>query len=359
MTLETPAAAAVRAAPLDSVVRDPDQPRKKFEPASLDELAANIWMHGLTQPISVTPGEDGASVIFVGERRFRSFLQNRERAARLFADSPDLPDDHPARRYQDWTVIPVIDVEPMAADIRLLRQLSENDQRDDLSLYERALAITKAVALSGLKGREFAARHGIPTNLQSTCKGLANSKGPTKLALERGLLKDAYAANLFQQLPADLQEDLIERATEEETFLTRVQLRRILDRVLDADKKAEQAAAAGPEGSKDGHDPDHPTGADSAGPRSGGAGNPRSTNSREAAGEPPSAAGPVMSVDALLWLHGHVEEINGGDDEPLRLAALEALRAAVLTSAPCIVFRETLGVLPPPENVFGEDLSPS
>ncbi len=357
MTLETTAAPIVRAAPLDSVLRDPDQPRKKFEPSSLDELAANIWMHGLTQPISVTPGEDGCSVIFVGERRFRSFQQNRERAARLLADSPDLPDDHPAHRYRDWTVIPVIDVEPMAADIRLLRQLSENDQRDDLSLYERALAITKAVSLSGLKGKEFAARHGIPTNLQSTCKGLANSKGPTKLALERGLLKDAYAANLFQQLPADLQEDLIERATEEETFLTRVQLRRILDRVLDADKKAEQAAAAGPDSPKDGDDPDSPAGAG----RSGGEGNPRSGSSREAAGEPPPAAGPVMSVDALLWLHGHVEEVNAGDDEPLRLAALEALRAAVLTSAPCIVFRETLGVLSLPalENRPGEDLSPS
>jgi ParB family chromosome partitioning protein len=357
MTLETTAAPIVRAAPLDSVLRDPDQPRKRFEPSSLDELAANIWMHGLTQPISVTPGEDGCSVIFVGERRFRSFQQNRERAARLLADSPDLPDDHPAHRYRDWTVIPVIDVEPIAADIRLLRQLSENDQRDDLSLYERALAITKAVSLSGLKGKEFAARHGIPTNLQSTCKGLANSKGPTKLALERGLLKDAYAANLFQQLPADLQEDLIERATEEETFLTRVQLRRILDRVLDADKKAEQAAAAGPDSPKGGDDPDNPAGAG----RSGGEGNPRSGSSRAAAGEPPPAAGPVMSVDALLWLHGHVEEVNAGDDEPLRLAALEALRAAVLTSAPCIVFRETLGVLSLPalKNRPGEDLSPS
>lgn len=356
MTLETTAAPILRAAPLDSVLRDPDQPRKKFEPSSLDELAANIWMHGLTQPISVTPGEDGCSVIFVGERRFRSFQQNRERAARLLADSPDLPDDHPAHRYRDWTVIPVIDVEPMAADIRLLRQLSENDQRDDLSLYERALAITKAVSLSGLKGREFAARHGIPTNLQSTCKGLANSKGPTKLALERGLLKDAYAANLFQQLPADLQEDLIERATEEETFLTRVQLRRILDRVLDADKKAEQAAAAGSHSSGDGDGREDP---DASGSRSSDEGNARSTSSRESAGAPPPAAGPVMSVDALLWLHGHVEEINGGDDEPLRLAALEALRAAVLTSAPCIVFRETLGVLPPPGNVDGKDLSPS
>jgi ParB-like chromosome segregation protein Spo0J len=331
MTAETPSPFLIRQAPLASIERDPDQPRKKFEPSSLEELAADIWLHGLTQPISVTPGEEGSSVIFIGERRFRAFRLNQERAARLLAESSELPEDHPAHRYQDWTVIPVIDVEPMAADVRLLRQLSENDRRDDLSLYERALAITKAVALSGLKGKEFAARHGIPTSLQSTCKGLANAKGPTKLALERGLVQDAHAAHLFQQLPADLQEDLIEQATEEETVLTRIQLRKILDRVLEADQKAELAAGA--KGAQD-----------REGPRAGGEPSPavsKPSASSPASSSGPFGEGPVLSLDALLWLHQHLEGLGPQEDDPLRGEALEAFSEAILRSSAFILVRES------------------
>ena len=39
---------------LDQIEPDPDQPRKKFDQESLDELADSIKQHGVLQPIVVT-----------------------------------------------------------------------------------------------------------------------------------------------------------------------------------------------------------------------------------------------------------------------------------------------------------------
>src|SRR5580692_3128656 len=50
------------------------QPRRHFDEALLDELAASIRQHGLLQPILVRPiaGESDAYEIIAGERRWRA-----------------------------------------------------------------------------------------------------------------------------------------------------------------------------------------------------------------------------------------------------------------------------------------------
>lgn len=51
--------------------RNTDQPRKNFEPASLQELANSIKQHGVIQPILVTK-KGSRYMIIAGERRFRA-----------------------------------------------------------------------------------------------------------------------------------------------------------------------------------------------------------------------------------------------------------------------------------------------
>jgi ParB family transcriptional regulator, chromosome partitioning protein len=53
------------------IMPDPDQPRKTFDEAAIEELARSIEKNGLLQPITVRP--DGAAyIIIAGERRFRA-----------------------------------------------------------------------------------------------------------------------------------------------------------------------------------------------------------------------------------------------------------------------------------------------
>ena len=75
---ETPAAEAastgVRTVPIELIRRNPDQPRRHFDDAEIDALAASIREKGLIQPILVrpAPGAPAEFQIVAGERRWRA-----------------------------------------------------------------------------------------------------------------------------------------------------------------------------------------------------------------------------------------------------------------------------------------------
>ena len=73
-TQEARRAAGVQELPIELVRRNPDQPRKHFEPEALQELADSIRERGLIQPIVVRPLPDapGEFQIVTGERRWRA-----------------------------------------------------------------------------------------------------------------------------------------------------------------------------------------------------------------------------------------------------------------------------------------------
>ena len=62
---------AVRSLPVGSLSPHPDQPRRHFDDALLDELAASIRTRGLIQPIVVRPHGRGYQIV-AGERRWRA-----------------------------------------------------------------------------------------------------------------------------------------------------------------------------------------------------------------------------------------------------------------------------------------------
>ena len=68
-----------RDVPIELLRRNPDQPRRRFDTAELEELASSIQEHGVIQPILVRPalGAPGEYQIVAGERRWRAAQQAR------------------------------------------------------------------------------------------------------------------------------------------------------------------------------------------------------------------------------------------------------------------------------------------
>lgn len=95
--------------------KDPNQPRKYFDPEALEELAASIKKHGILQPVLFRPYEQGYLTIVAGERRIE------------------------AAKIAGVNMIPALMVEGNADEIALV----ENLQRKDLMPVEEAEAIDR------------------------------------------------------------------------------------------------------------------------------------------------------------------------------------------------------------------------
>jgi ParB family chromosome partitioning protein len=102
---------------LSEIVTDPDQPRRQFDEASIEDLAESIRQHGILQPIVVTPHGNGYQIV-AGERRFR------------------------ASRLAGIDKIPAL-VRTLSGQHKLELSLIENLQRRDLNVLETATAYMK------------------------------------------------------------------------------------------------------------------------------------------------------------------------------------------------------------------------
>jgi len=108
--------------PIERIVANPDQPRRTFDEAGLDELAASIRERGLIQPIIVRrdPHDDDRYQIVAGERRWRA-----------------------AQRAQ-LHELPVV-IREMSDDEVLEVAIIENVQRVDLNALEEALGLQQLI----------------------------------------------------------------------------------------------------------------------------------------------------------------------------------------------------------------------
>lgn len=102
--------------PIESIQPNPDQPRRDFDSAALEELAESIRTKGIIQPLVVRPIKGGQTYeIVAGERRWR---------AAQIAQLHDVP--VVVRNFTDEEVIEIA--------------IIENIQRQDLSAIEEAMA---------------------------------------------------------------------------------------------------------------------------------------------------------------------------------------------------------------------------
>ncbi|MFV2006153.1 MAG: ParB/RepB/Spo0J family partition protein [Longimicrobiales bacterium] len=132
MTAEPPKGDVQRIA-LSSVVPNPQQPRRSFSAAELDELAASIEQNGLLQPLLVrpAPGLVDRYELVAGERRLRAVSS------------------------LGWHDVPVV-VREVDDDTLLVLALVENLQREALGPLEEAQGYRALADQYGLTQEEIA-----------------------------------------------------------------------------------------------------------------------------------------------------------------------------------------------------------
>ena len=157
--------------PLDKLVPNPDQPRKRFNEESLAELAESIRMHGIIQPLVVRKrGEE--YVIIAGERRFR------------------------AAKMADLTEVPVIIKDYDEVKTREI-SLIENLQREDLNAIEESEAVKELMDAYGYTQEEVAAKLGKARPSIANSLRLLNLTGEVKDLVRRDKLSAGHARALL------------------------------------------------------------------------------------------------------------------------------------------------------------------
>ena len=161
---------AVRMLPIGRIDPNRDQPRRSFDEAALQELAASIRAVGVLQPIIVAPAGDRYTII-AGERRYR------------------------ASRLAEQTEIPAI-VRDWDSQKRLEAALVENLQRDDLNPVEEAMGIRKLMDEAGLTQEKVSERLGKSRPAVANLLRLLTLPESVKQLLVEGKLSAGHARAL-------------------------------------------------------------------------------------------------------------------------------------------------------------------
>lgn len=177
----TVVAGGVQQASVESIARNPRQPRVQFDAGELEELAASIREHGIIQPLIVSPGRGGNFTLIAGERR----LQAAKRAG--------------------LKTVPII--VRQASDRQLLElALIENIQRADLGPLEEAEAYQHLVQDFGLSQEQVAERVGKSRVAVTNTLRLLGLSVKVKQALVDKHITEGHARALLGLTSAKAQE---------------------------------------------------------------------------------------------------------------------------------------------------------
>ncbi len=166
--------AGIRDIPIDEIQPNPQQPRTRFEPASLTELATSIREHGVIQPVIVTerPDQPQRYWLITGERRWR------------------------AARQAGLTIVPAVVREATSQQLLELA-LVENLQRDDLSPLEEAAAFSTLIDRFDLTQAQVAYRVGKSRSAVANAVRLLGLPAEVQAALNDGLISAGHARALL------------------------------------------------------------------------------------------------------------------------------------------------------------------
>jgi ParB family chromosome partitioning protein len=182
---ESEEAARLRDLPVDSLVPNPQQPRKNFDPRALEELATSIRASGVLQPLVVRP-RGSQFEILVGERRWRA--------------------------AQQAGLIRVPAIVREASDAEALELgLVENLLREDLNPVEAAQAYQRLLAEFGWTQEELAQRLGKDRSSIANALRLLRLPEPIQEDLRTGRLTMGHARALLGLPSAAAQLRLRER----------------------------------------------------------------------------------------------------------------------------------------------------
>lgn len=158
--------------PISQVEPGLNQPRKRFDPESLEDLAQSIRQHGIIQPLTVRRLSSGYYQIIAGERRWR------------------------AAKQAGLVEVPAIIIE---ADDRKVMELGliENLQREDLNPAEEARGYQILMEEYGLTQEQVAERMGKSRPAITNTLRLLSLAEEVLTMLEEGVLSAGHARALL------------------------------------------------------------------------------------------------------------------------------------------------------------------
>lgn len=158
--------------PITEISPNPEQPRKVFAHADLEDLIASIKKHGVLQPITVTEKADGGYELIAGERRLRS------------------------SQMAGLVTIPAI-VRIATQQEKLELALIENIQRQNLNPIEEAFSYKRLIETFGLTQQEVADQVGKKRPTVANMLRLLDLPEPIQKALIEGTLSSGKARALL------------------------------------------------------------------------------------------------------------------------------------------------------------------
>jgi ParB family chromosome partitioning protein len=157
---------------VSQIAPHPDQPRRRFDEAALEELAASIAQRGVIQPVVVRPLPDGSYQLVAGERRWR------------------------AAQKAQLHEIPALVRELSDRDVMALA-LIENLQREDLNPIEEARAYQRLAESESLTQAEIARMVDKSRSHVANLQRLLVLPEPVIDMVERGELSMGHARALI------------------------------------------------------------------------------------------------------------------------------------------------------------------
>lgn len=153
---------------ISSIEPNRDQPRTKFDEASIVTLADSIRQHGVLQPLLVRPAENGMYQIVAGERRWR------------------------AARMAGVAEVPVV-IRELSDKETAQIALVENLQREDLDPIEEAMGYKGLIEDFGMTQNEVAETVGISRSSVTNSLRLLELDGEVRELLRSGEMTVGHA----------------------------------------------------------------------------------------------------------------------------------------------------------------------
>ena len=164
-------ASEVQLLEIQSILRNPNQPRLEFSEQELQELASSIRVHGVLQPILVRK-KGSSHELVAGERRLR------------------------AAQMAGLERIPAL-VREFSGEASAVAALVENIQRTDLSAIEKAKAFRKLLEMTKGTQEQLAQQIGLDRSTVANLIRLLELPAEVQAAVSRGTLTMGHARALL------------------------------------------------------------------------------------------------------------------------------------------------------------------
>lgn len=170
--VSTQGSSTINEVPISQIDANPNQPRREFDQAALEELANSIKQLGIVQPITLRQMEDGRYQIIAGERRWR------------------------ASQLAGLTAIPAY-IRTIKDENVMEMALVENIQREDLNAIEIALAYEHLLDKSGMTQEKVSERLGKSRAAIANYLRLLKLPAQVQMALQKKEIDMGHARALL------------------------------------------------------------------------------------------------------------------------------------------------------------------